>query len=177
MLLIQLIVIVVILVLGLTFGYFFVKSRSGKPGTTPTRSSVEPPSEQIVQPVDNSSLQSAPGDNLGSGAGSLDNSTLAGQATAVRTDVREIPAEPIKKVLPPYPSAAKGQKIFGKVELDVDVQVDEKGNVVLATAVNGPALFHSDAEKALMKWLFKPALRDGAPVPSTIRITVVFNPQ
>jgi periplasmic protein TonB len=177
MLVIQLIVIVVILVLGLTFGYFFVQSRSGRPGSAPIRSSVEPPSEQIAQPADSSPPPSLTGEDRASGADSRDNSTLAGQATAARADAREIPAEPIKKVLPPYPTAAKGQKIFGKVELEVEVQVDEKGNVVLATAVNGPAVFRGDAEKALMKWLFKPALREGAPVPSTVRIPVVFNPQ
>ena len=60
--------------------------------------------------------------------------------------------------------------------MELDVEVDEKGNVVSAKAINGPPVLMPSAEEALKKWLFKPATRDGLNVRSVLRVEVVFNP-
>ncbi len=84
-------------------------------------------------------------------------------------------AEVIKKVAPEYPILARMQKIAGKVE--VEAEIDEKGDVVRARAVSGPNALRFSAEEALKKWKFKPASVEGVNVPSKARIAVNFNLQ
>jgi periplasmic protein TonB len=84
-------------------------------------------------------------------------------------------AEAIKKVPPVYPGLARAQKISGKVE--VEVEINDNGDVFRAKAVSGPNLLRAAAEEALRKWKFKPASVDGISVPSKARIAVNFNMQ
>jgi len=60
--------------------------------------------------------------------------------------------------------------------VELEVEVDEKGNVVTAKALSGPIVLMPPAEEALKKWLFKPATRDGLNVRSVLRVEVIFNP-
>jgi TonB family protein len=84
-------------------------------------------------------------------------------------------AEVLTRVQPVYPTIARTQKITGKVE--VEVEVNDKGDVIRAKAVSGPNLLRLSAEQALMKWKFKPATVDGMNVPSKASISVNFNVQ
>jgi protein TonB len=84
------------------------------------------------------------------------------------------PAEPIQKVAPVYPRAARTLRISGRVEVEADI--DESGSVSGAKAVSGPAPLRSAAHDAVLKWTFKPATRNGVPVRSKIKISVIFNP-
>ena len=88
---------------------------------------------------------------------------------------KPVPAEVITKVPPEYPALAKRQRIAGIVEVEVDI--NEKGNVVRAKAISGPILLRGAAEGALMKWKFKAASIDGVDISSQTRISVVFNLQ
>ena len=82
----------------------------------------------------------------------------------------------IKKVMPRYPKEARDLRIDGPVEIDVSADLDDKGNVLRATAMEGPEVFRSAAEKALLKWSFKPAADKGVNIRSTVRVTIAFNP-
>jgi TonB family protein len=84
-------------------------------------------------------------------------------------------AEATKKVPPVYPALARAQKISGKVE--VEIEINDNGDVFRAKAVSGPNMLRPAAEEALKKWKFKPASVDGINIPSKARIAVNFNMQ
>lgn len=84
-------------------------------------------------------------------------------------------AEIIQRVSPEYPVLARRQKVSGTVEVEVDVS--EKGDVVIAKATSGPSLLRPAAEQALMKWRFKPASVGGVSVPSKAKVSVSFSLQ
>jgi TonB family protein len=90
----------------------------------------------------------------------------------ISTDI--IKAECIRNVPPVYPQSAKRYGITGTVVLEV--QINEKGDVVNAKAVSGPGLFREAAEEALMQWKFKPALANGVSIASNERISINFKP-
>ncbi len=71
---------------------------------------------------------------------------------------------------PSYPPAARALKLAGTVS--VEVTVDEKGNVILATAKSGNPLLTASAENAARKAKFKPFLMLGSPV--KVRGTLVY---
>jgi len=63
---------------------------------------------------------------------------------------------------PVYPQAARAVRASGVVR--VEVVVDEQGNVAEVQKANGHALLQAAARDAIVKWKFKPFLRDGQPV-------------
>ncbi len=67
--------------------------------------------------------------------------------------------EVVTKVTPEYPITARQITVTGEVQ--VRVLVSEKGNVLEAKAISGPALFRQSAEIAASKWVFKPAMLGG----------------
>ncbi|MEO5566403.1 MAG: TonB family protein [Luteimonas sp.] len=77
---------------------------------------------------------------------------------------------------PAYPVAARKGGISGKVMLLVDI--DEHGNFAKAVVEKStpPGIFDSAALEAAAKWKFEPAVKDGKPVASRIRIPVEFRP-
>jgi TonB family protein len=79
------------------------------------------------------------------------------------------------RVQPEYPAIARQQRVTGRVEVEADV--NEKGDVVRAKAVSGPMLLRGAAEQAVTKWKFKPASIEGVDIPSKARIAVNFNLQ
>jgi TonB family protein len=74
-------------------------------------------------------------------------------------------------VTPQYPAAAKAVRASGTV--NVQVTVDENGNVISASAVNGHPLLRQAAEQAARASKFKPNMIDG----KTVKMTgvVVYN--
>jgi TonB family protein len=77
-----------------------------------------------------------------------------------------------KKVAPVYPKTARDWRISGLVA--VEVTIDEKGNVLKATAVSGDPLLRPAAIEAARQWKFKPSLLGGKPVKVTGAIMFNF---
>lgn len=91
---------------------------------------------------------------------------------AAASDASE--AKLIKMVPPSYPSMALDRSIEGWVELEF--VVDASGDVKQVSIVESePArTFDSAAVRAVKKWKFEPAKRDGKPVDSQERKRLVF---
>lgn len=77
-------------------------------------------------------------------------------------------------VAPAYPAAARAVKASGAV--NVQVLINEQGNVVSAAAVSGHPLLRQAAEKAARDSEFKPTLLSGQPVKVTGIIVYNFVP-
>jgi protein TonB len=75
----------------------------------------------------------------------------------------------VKKVAPAFPVAAKQLNVTGTQ--DVQITVDEQGNVVDAKVLKGNALFTQSSLAAVKEWKFTPLLKDGQPVKFTTIIT------
>lgn len=78
----------------------------------------------------------------------------------------------INEIIPQYPQAAKEARQEGVVILDA--LIDSAGKVRSATIIEGPEVFRVSAMKAMMKFIFKPALVEGKPVAVRIRYTLKF---
>lgn len=76
---------------------------------------------------------------------------------------------------PPYPAAAKLVRAGGAV--NVQVLIDEKGNVVSASAVSGHPLLRAASENAARQSKFSPTLLSNQPVKVTGVIVYNFMPQ
>jgi len=101
----------------------------------------------------------------------LESRTEAGSAK-INPATLATPAVPLVRVSPQYPATASRIQAKGKV--DLTVEVDERGNVTRATAINGPLVLRPAAEEALMKWRFKAATLRGANIRSEVTISVEF---
>lgn len=75
----------------------------------------------------------------------------------------------VKKVAPTFPVAAKQLNVTGTQ--DVQIVVDEQGNVTDAKVLKGNALFTQSSLAAVKEWKFTPLLKDGQPVKFTAVIT------
>jgi TonB family protein len=74
---------------------------------------------------------------------------------------------------PEYTDVAKKKKIEGTVVLDI--VVDKKGNVVEAKVKKGLGYgLDENAVAAVKVWLYKPAEKDGQPVPVHMEVTTDF---
>jgi TonB family protein len=60
----------------------------------------------------------------------------------------------ISKAEPEYPKTAKAARTQGIVSVQVSVSGD--GNVISASAFNGPSQLRKAAENAARKWVFRP---------------------
>ena len=73
---------------------------------------------------------------------------------------------------PPYPTLAKQAGVQGKV--GVQVLIDEKGNVISATAIDGHPMLRLAAQKAALQAKFSPTTLGGLPVRVSGVITYDF---
>jgi TonB family protein len=71
---------------------------------------------------------------------------------------------------PEYPKAAQAVHASGAV--NVEILIDEKGNVESAKAVSGHPLLHAESVKSALKAKFKPFTLSGTPV--KVRGTIVY---
>jgi TonB family protein len=76
-----------------------------------------------------------------------------------------------KRTQPVYPAIARAAGASGPVE--VEVTVDESGNVASARAVSGHPLLQQSAVEAARQWTFKPTMLEGKPV--KVAGTITFN--
>jgi TonB family protein len=74
-------------------------------------------------------------------------------------------------VQPPYPAAAKAVRAAGAV--NVQVTIDEKGNVISANAVSGHPLLRASAVAAALQSKFSPTLLSGKAV--KVSGVIVYN--
>ena len=81
----------------------------------------------------------------------------------------------VNLVKPPYPPAAKAVRAAGAV--NVQVTIDENGNVISASAVSGHALLKAAAEQAARASKFSPTLLSGQKVKVTGVIVYNFTAQ
>lgn len=75
----------------------------------------------------------------------------------------------VKKVAPAFPVAAKQLNVTGTQ--DVQIVVDEEGNVIDAKVLKGNALFTQSSLAAIKEWKFTPLLKDGQPAKFTTIVT------
>ena len=78
-------------------------------------------------------------------------------------------------VKPPYPPAAKAVRAAGAV--NVQVTIDEKGDVISANAVSGHPLLRAAAVQAARASKFNPTMLSGSPVKVTGVIVYNFTPE
>lgn len=119
------------------------------------------------------------GSSVGNGAGGLEqpNATVADTETTPPPPIRNDPPRNVIRSIgvangkatflpkPQYPATANAMRLEGKV--DVQVMIDEKGNVTSAKAVSGHPFFRVVAEQAARSARFTPTLLSNVPVKVT----------
>ena len=75
---------------------------------------------------------------------------------------------------PTYPQAARAHGLEGVVRLEITIEAD--GTVLAAwiETSSGHAILDRAAEEAVRSWRFAPALADGVPTRTTVRLPVAF---
>lgn len=68
----------------------------------------------------------------------------------------------IKKIQPPYPPNARAAFVSGAVQ--VQVSINENGEVIEANAISGPELLRDATLEAARQWIFSPTELSGVPV-------------
>jgi len=71
----------------------------------------------------------------------------------------------IRKVTPVYPAIARAARVQGTVQ--VEVVIDEEGNVISAQVIEGHPLLRQAALEAAWQWKFRPTLLSGEPIKVT----------
>lgn len=80
-------------------------------------------------------------------------------------------ARATKKVAPEFPAAARQLNLSGMSE--VEVHVNEAGDVTDAKVLKGNAVFSANAMAAARQWKFQPMQKDGTPLKFTT--VLIFN--
>lgn len=78
----------------------------------------------------------------------------------------------VKKVAPSFPVAARQLNVTGSQ--DVQILVDEEGNVADAKVLKGNSLFTQASLAAIKEWKFTPLLKDGQAVKFTTIVTINY---
>ena len=131
----------------------FAGNAPSVPGTSSSALAPPPPAPAVVQ----ASKAAAP-------------APAAAPATRVGT-VAET-ARLLKQFPVAYPAVAKRWHVGGSVR--VDAVIGKDGRVKKATAISGPAVLRPAAEESVMKWIYSPAILDGAPVQAEAQVDVSF---
>jgi protein TonB len=145
------------------------------PATPPARAAevvAPPPAVQVQAPESAlASLIPKPAANLADMA-VLNRPAVQPSSPAPALPKKATPALVISRVLPVYPDVARRAHITGTVV--VDMLIDEKGKVVKATPVSGPAILYAETVNAVLRWQFKPAYLDGTAVSSSSQVSIEF---
>ena len=134
------------------------------PAPSPTPSSSAP-----VRPVDG--LAQAAASPAPSGPPATIQAVGAGGGASGRVDAHPSLERAIK---PNYPISSRRRGEEGTVILDVTVATDGKAAKVVRIASSGFPDLDQAAERAAARALFKPGTRDGKPVESVARLTLIF---
>ena len=115
------------------------------------------------------------GNGNGSGYGNGSGGIIVSPTTVPKTiSGGVINGKAVNLVKPSYPAAARAVRASGTV--NIQVVIDESGNVISATAVNGHPLLRAAAEQAARSSNFSPTLISGKPVKVTGVIVYNFVP-
>ena len=120
-------------------------------------SSAEPGGDDIQLPINLPTMQPSPGTS-GGGGRTISGGVLNGRA--------------ISKPEPAYPAIARAARAQGTV--NVQVLVDEEGNVIQAVPVSGHPLLQLSATQAARQARFEPTLDAGQPVKVSGTLTYNF---
>lgn len=149
------------------------RSSTKQPSGTPNSTS------SITSDGKGSGIGTGEGSGIGSGSGSGSGSgRVNGQRSSSTTFSRSASPPPPKKLssgvingnavnltTPTYPAAASSVRASGSV--NIQVTIDENGNVISAQAVSGHPLLRQASEEAARNSKFKPTLISGKPVQTT----------
>lgn len=83
------------------------------------------------------------------------------------------PPTPVSLVQPAYPEMAREAKIQGRVVLQVLVGAD--GRVKKVKVIRSIPYLEDASKNAVLRWVFKPALLKGHPVPAWVEVPVDFH--
>jgi len=98
-------------------------------------------------------------------------SASADDTVYTKVDVNPVP---VKTPPPDYPESMKRQGVSGVVA--VTIVIDETGTVISgAVAKSSQPDFEEPAVRAVKKWKFKPAQKDGTPVKMRVTVPIRFN--
>lgn len=89
--------------------------------------------------------------------------------TEPQIDPRALPA-----FQPDYPGAMIRQQVEGKVTVRVSISAEGRVTGIEKVSATDESFWAATERHALRKWRFRPATRDGVPVPSTKVLTVRF---
>jgi TonB family protein len=132
----------------------------------PTPATTPPPVTTTTVPV--TTIAPAPPTTLAA--------IIAAMPTTTTTTVPATPVETRPHCLscppPPYPPAAQKYGLAGTVELEI--AIDENGNVTGTRVLSGPSALRAAAEKSVRAWRFAPATRGGVPIKYMLRWLVEF---
>ncbi len=122
---------------------------------------IEPPSPSAITPV--TGLITIPQGQVHAGVGQIFDPSQLDQAPAATLQAK-----------PQYPFAMRSAGITGTVT--VEFIVEKTGLVRDPFALRSTqSEFEAEALKAVLKWKFKPGLRQGVPVATRMRVDIVFS--
>jgi protein TonB len=113
----------------------------------------------------------------------------AAPAAAQRPDIAPAPPAPrgqapgsaavsppvlTERVEPAYPDLARRRRIEGWVDLEFDIDRSGRPSGIRVVESSPSAIFDAAAQRALQRWRFQPAQRDGVPEAARSRTRIVF---
>lgn len=119
--------------------------------------------EGMEEGVDGGVVGGIPGGVLGG--------VLGGTGTGPVMDY-DSPPRPIKITRPQYPQEAFVKKVEGTVI--VEILIDSTGRVVRARVLQSVPMLDAAALQTVYQWVFQPAVKHGAPVPTIAHAPVAF---
>lgn len=125
-----------------------------------------------------------PGEPASGETGSGPAAESGNAAPAKRTDAAQTAAPaggattnivPLKMDPPQYPAAAARRRIEGNVTVEFTVNAQGETEDIKVVSSNPPRTFDREAIRAVGGWKFKPAMKNGRPVPQRLRNTLNFS--
>lgn len=156
-----------LLLIGALAALWYLYARTDPVLEMPPLESAVPAVDQAVEDVDPPEESSA------------EDSTATPSSTTPAAPARPRPqdrdAEPATQVQPTYPAAALRVREEGSVLLRVEVDATGRPVAVEVQRSSRSRDLDRAARDAVQQWTFKPAIRDGRPVPSTVTVPVDFS--
>jgi protein TonB len=138
------------------------KTDGGTGGTQPPVTKVETPSVAVAAPKANPSSEPV-------------TEKPVAKSELVKPHVPVLAsAEPLAQPLPEVPDDLRAEALDKSVVVTVVVSPEGKANELTVTSSSGTAELDDLAVKAVKRWTFRPATRDGEPVAGKVRVHVRF---
>ena len=92
----------------------------------------------------------------------------------VKSDAFDVPPQVLEGMRPEYPALEADRREKGFVSIICTIGLDGKATDFAVESMTNPA-FAYEAVRALQKWRWAPALKNGRPVPQKVRVPMHFN--